>query len=369
MVSESRSKKKISQRLPIDDNLILKLVRILPAVYLIVLGAFCVTYKVFPGPDFLVLCFLLYAANSKRTKRFIKDWIPFFALFLAYETMRGIADNITGIVHVTELISAELQIFGTIPTLTLQQFFRNPILDWLGAFFYSLHLIIPTGFGFILWSRSSENYRKYTFALLLCSYSALITVLLYPTAPPWFGVNAERILFQIDGKMGVPFYATIFHILQPNPFAAFPSLHAAYPWLISLYAIKIKRIKALPILIIPLGVWFSAVYLGEHYIIDLVAGVAYSTFAFLFVEKIITQLSFRFQYATYFFALKNRLWFDRRDRDKPLNERPRTVQSSKPAKTNYADAFSALIEKNAINLGLIPVTSSSWYFLHNVRIY
>jgi len=103
-------------------------------------------------------------------------------------------------------------------------------------------------------------------------------------------VKAERILFQIDHKLGLPVYATIFNLIQPNPFAAFPSLHATYPWLISLYAFKIKRSKALPILIIPIGIWFSAVYLGEHYIIDLLGGVAYSTFSFFLVEKLIPRL-------------------------------------------------------------------------------
>jgi membrane-associated phospholipid phosphatase len=118
-----------------------------------------------------------------------------------------------------------------------------------------------------------------------------MTVLLIPSAPPWFGVKADRILFQIDHEMGVPFYATLFALIEPNPFAAFPSLHAAYPWLVSLYSIKIKRIKALPILIIPFGVCFNAVYLGEHYVIDILAGVAYATATFFLVEKLVTRLS------------------------------------------------------------------------------
>lgn len=248
-------------------------------------------YKVFPAPDFLALCLLIYAAHMKRTRRFVKDWFPFIAILLAYDTMRGIADNIAGIVHVTELIRAEQFLFGTIPTSVLQQSYRTPILDWTGAFFYSLHFIVPLVFGFILWNRSPENYRKYTVALLITSYSALITFLAYPSAPPWFGVNAERILFQMDGAMGVPLYATIYAFIEPNPFAAVPSLHAAYAWVVSLYAIKIKRIKALPILIYPLGVWCSAVYLGEHYIIDLMAGVAYSTVAYFLAEKIIARYS------------------------------------------------------------------------------
>jgi membrane-associated phospholipid phosphatase len=281
---------KAGKNLQIDDHSTYSLGIVFIAIYLAVLGVFCVTYNVFPGPEFVIVCFFIYAIYRKWTRRFIKDWIPFVALFLAYEAMYGIADNISRIVHSRELISAELQMFGTIPTLVLQQFYRNPVLDYLGAFFYSLHFIIPTVFGFILWKYSHENYRKFTFALLVCTYSALLTFLLYPSAPPWFAVKAERILFQIDHNIGVPIYTTIFEFIQPNPFAAFPSLHATYPWLVSLYAIKIKRIKALPILIIPLGVWFSAVYLGEHYIIDLLGGVAYATFAFILVEKIIPRL-------------------------------------------------------------------------------
>jgi len=291
MVSVAQSKKTKNSEERIDDHFLLNLSRLLPIVYLVALCIFCVAYNVFPGPDFLILCFFIYAAFTKRAQRFIKDWFPFLALFLAYEAMRGIADNITGIVHVNELISAELQIFGTIPTLVLQQFYRSPILDWIGAFFYSFHFLIPTVFGFVLWHRSRENYQKYTIALLVSSYSALITVLLFPSAPPWFGVKADRILFHIDHEMGIPLYATLFVLISPNPFAAFPSLHATYPWLISLYSIKIKRIKALPILIIPLGVWFSAVYLGEHYVIDLLAGVVYTTVAFFLVEKLVTRIS------------------------------------------------------------------------------
>jgi len=291
MVNVSQKEKaKAKKTSRIDAYSTYSLGRMFIVIYLAVLSVFCVTYNVFPGPEFVVICFFIYAAYRKWTRRFIKDWVPFVALFLAYEAMYGIADNISGIVHVKELISAEFQIFGTIPTLVLQQFYRTPVLDYLGAFFYSLHFMIPTVFGFILWKYSPENYRKFTFALLVCTYSALITFLLYPAAPPWFGVKAERVLFQIDHKLGLPVYATIFNFIQPNPFAAFPSLHATYPWLITLYAIKIKRIKALPILLIPVGVWFSAVYLGEHYIIDLLGGVAYSTFAFFLVEKLIPRL-------------------------------------------------------------------------------
>lgn len=276
-----------------DERFPFNLGRRFPVVYSLALVIFCIVYNVFPALDFLVLCLFICAAYIKRAQRFMKDWFPFVALLMAYGTMRGITDNIANIVHVTEPIKAELCLFGTIPTVMLQQFYRTPILDWVGALFYSLHFLVPFVFGFVLWNRSSENYRKYTVALLITSYSALITFLAYPSAPPWFGIDAERILFQMDGVIGVPLYATIYGFIAPNPFAAIPSLHAAYPWLIFLYAIKIKRIKAFPLLFFPFGVWFSTVYLGEHYVVDLIAGVIYSTVAYFLAEKLTACHTFR----------------------------------------------------------------------------
>jgi hypothetical protein len=50
-----------------------------------------------------------------------------------------------------------LQLFGTIPTLVLQQCYRSFSLDVLGALFYSLHFIAPIVFAFVLWKFSPKN--------------------------------------------------------------------------------------------------------------------------------------------------------------------------------------------------------------------
>jgi membrane-associated phospholipid phosphatase len=263
---------------------------VLPAIYALVLSVFCLIYRVFPGPEFVILLFFIYAAYNKRTQRFVKDWVPFVTLFVSFEAMYGLIGGLSGIVHVQEPIRADLNLFGAIPTLWLQQFFRMPVLDYLGAFFYSLHFVAPTVFAFVLWKYQPKHYWKYSLAFAICTYCALITFLVFPVAPPWYGVNATRVLFQVDSDLGMPIYRSVFDFIQPNPFAAFPSLHATYPWLISLYALKIGKKRALPILAFPVFVWFSAVYLGEHYVVDILGGIAYATFAFLLVEKLIPRL-------------------------------------------------------------------------------
>ena len=258
-----------------------------PVAFSLTLLGICLAYGVLPGPEILVLCFFIYAAYNKRSRRFVKDWFPFLSLFLCYEAMSTIVPTLSKVVHVAEPIAMDLRLFGSIPTLVLQQLFRSPFLDYLGAFFYSLHFFAPTVFAFLLWKYAPGNYRKYVLALGIGTYSALITFLVYPVAPPWYGVQATRILTQLDQSLGVPFYRSIFDFVESNPFAAFPSLHAMYPTLISLYALKIKKAKALPVLLFPIGVWFSTIYLGEHYVIDVIGGVAYAICAFLLAEKII----------------------------------------------------------------------------------
>jgi membrane-associated phospholipid phosphatase len=263
------------------------LVVVFSAVFASILLVFCLAYGVIPGPELIVLCFFIYAAYNKWSRRFVRDWVPFVLFFLSYEAMGPMVSSLSGAVRVEELKITELQLFGTIPTLVFQQSCRTPFLDYLGAFFYSLHFIAPTAFAFLLWKYHSENYQRYILALAIGTYSALITFLVYPTAPPWFGVGATRILIQLDHNLGMPFYRTISDYIQSDPFAAFPSLHAMYPWLISLYALKIKKTKALPVLLFPIGVWFSTVYLGEHYVVDLIGGVIYGTCAFFLADKLI----------------------------------------------------------------------------------
>ena len=88
---------------------------------------------------------------------------------------------------------------------------------------------------------------------------------------------------------GVSVPATIYHWLTPNQYAAMPSLHAAYPFLGALFALRLWGRRAWPALAYTAGVWVSIVYLGEHYIVDIIGGVIFALAAF-FGEEWFTQV-------------------------------------------------------------------------------
>ena len=252
-------------------------------------------------PDVLAVAFGLGAVVLGRGRLFLRDWIPFVALLLAYELMRGVADE-TGIgVHIGDMVTAErLFAFGTVPTQVLQEALPHvgsgPDPVALAAtVVYMLHFALPLASGFVLWVWRREQYYDYVASLILLSVAAFITYLLIPAAPPWFAANEGALtgpdgqplitylkpiafeqVAQAFGFDGQYLYSLAFGGVNPNLVAAFPSLHVAYPFLAFLALRRAFGHIGWLALGYTLLVAFSVVYTGDHWIIDLVAGVAYA---------------------------------------------------------------------------------------------
>ena len=236
-------------------------------------------------------------------KAFVRDWAPFLLLLFGYELMRGVADNVADIgslsredhgrVLVQGLIDAEkLLFFGRLPTIWLQdRLYVEGTTHWydaLAALVYMFHFVLPLAFGFLLWARDRRLFRRFTMTLLATSYGAFVFFLLVPAAPPWL---AEQWGY-VDG-VGRPSYQAYKLFLpqrfadvdtfrlwtqaSPNPVAALPSLHAAFPWLVLLFAVQAFGRWGWLALVYNVALWFSVVYLSQHWFVDVLAGMAWAT--------------------------------------------------------------------------------------------
>jgi membrane-associated phospholipid phosphatase len=241
-------------------------------------------------PEWVVLALLVIAVALGRGLTFLADWGPFLILFFAYEAMRGFASKTGFAPH--DLSGLERTVFGgSLPTLTLQHDFYHPGVvspqDVVAMFFYFMHFPLPILVGFVFWLNSREHYRRYIAALLLMCFIAFITYLFWPSAPPWYQV--EGVYKIIDRTVQVlwpnQYYVSgIYHSFNPNRFAAFPSLHAAFPALAAVYAWRRYRPLSIVLILWSLAVLVSIVYLGEHYVVDALAGYVYVAVAAALVE-------------------------------------------------------------------------------------
>lgn len=242
-------------------------------------------------PQWVVLSLLVIALALGRGKQFLVDFLPFLVLFFAYETMRGFASH-TGFPTHNLAPLERAAFFGQLPTLWLQGAFYNPgqvgVLDVAAIVFYFMHFVLPVGVGFIFWLESREYYWRFTAALLLLCFLAFVTYLFFPSTPPWlqFPHEVHKISNETVSKLGLNYFISpIYQRFDPNQYAAFPSLHAAFPTLAAVYAWPRHRKLAVALLVWTACVWFSIVYLGEHYVVDALDGVIYVAVAVFLVER------------------------------------------------------------------------------------
>ena len=253
----------------------------LALVYLVLVSAFMIWRGISVSPDYLLVLLLPVAIGTGRFWRFLGDWVPFVVIFLAYEAMRGVAPK-TGIPpHVADLADLESTLFaGHIPTALLQAWLANPpgrVVAYAATVVYFSHFVFPIAVAMALWLVDRRQFLRFTTALMGMCFVAFAIFVLAPTAPPWYAeshgaiTGVQKIITTTLPSAVSPYYAA----LNPNPVAAFPSLHAAFPFLGYLAVREVfSRRAALVVLAWCLAVWFSVVYLGEHYAVDVIAGVA-----------------------------------------------------------------------------------------------
>ncbi|HVB77000.1 MAG TPA: phosphatase PAP2 family protein [Candidatus Nitrosotalea sp.] len=240
-------------------------------------------------PEFVAFALLVLAIAMGRGRQFVFDFLPFLLLFFAYEVMRGFAGSTGFAPH--DIGRLEQWVFrGNLPTVWLQRHLYNParigLLDWITITFYFLHFVLPLCVGFYFWTRDREHFWRYVAALLFMSFIAFLTFLFFPSAPPWYQYPhlVHKISNETVQKWGIGYTVVIYQHLNPNQFAAFPSLHAAYPTLAMVYAFPRYPKFAAFLALWSLCVFFSVVYLGEHYVVDILLALVYVAVATITVE-------------------------------------------------------------------------------------
>ena len=234
--------------------------------------------------DQMFLILLTASVFLGQVRNTILYWSPFVILFLAYEAMRGIVDELSANVIYMLPIDFEQKLFGNVLTISFQNFVNANfslasinIINLIAAFLYSLHFIAPMVFAYILFLKHKKEFLDFSIAMIILSYAALFTFLLFPTAPPWMASENGYIddLEHVTVNIANLPIATLYVWINPNPIAAIPSLHAAYPLLITLFCIKLYGKKAFILFTFPFLMLLALIYLGEHYLLDALIGYLY----------------------------------------------------------------------------------------------
>jgi hypothetical protein len=265
-----------------------------------VLGALFIGYAVLlstkatlagtlPSVAHFLMAMFGVALIANLAGRFIRDWTLVLGGVIAYVLAGRYASGLDMPIYYGPQLEADRLIgLGSVPSEWLQSHLysgRTGPLEVLSVAMYFSHFFAPLLLGFYIWvRRMNRAFKELMFAILATSILADIVFVLLPTAPPWLA--AERGLISVHHLLKESLHD--FHLnglasligdpQKYNIVAALPSMHAAFPVIALIVAVR----HALPRWIITLqamqllGVFFSIVYLGDHYVVDAIAGTAFA---------------------------------------------------------------------------------------------
>jgi membrane-associated phospholipid phosphatase len=261
--------------------------------YLLAVAGIMIWRGISVSPDYLLFVLIPVALLSGRFLGFLRDWVPFVVIFLGWEAMRGVAPKTGFAPHVSDLAHIETTLFGGhLPTTVLQQALNvgtfGRVLSYGATVVYFCHFVFPLAVGMVLWLVDRVQFVRFTTALMAMALVAFVIFLLLPTAPPWYA-QQHGIISGFTKIIGTTLPSSVspyYNGLNPNPVAAFPSLHAAFPFLGYLALRRVYPRGAWIAFAWCILVWFSVVFLGEHYVVDVIGGVILAGLSWLLMMRV-----------------------------------------------------------------------------------
>ena len=211
-------------------------------------------------------------------------WLGFL---YAYRYTRGIADRDPFKAFHNGLRVADVEHrFTGLWELSVQSFVGSSgllreLTSW--TYWHSQFTVLGLSLLWIyLWR--NESFVRVRNTLLLANVIGLVGFVLVPTAPPrmfpelgfvdtlaTFGINHNSAIVRADS----------------NPYAAMPSLHAADALIIGVALALLVRPRWLKVLWLlwPGWVWFSVIATGNHFWLDIVAGIVVALVAAAIINR------------------------------------------------------------------------------------
>ncbi len=212
----------------------------------------------------------------------LRQLVIWFGFLLAYQVARGVADGdpARAFENGRKIIDLERNA-NALFELSLQQLANSSrLLTVVTSWTYWLSQFTVVGLA-LLWVylRRNASFVRFRNSILLANVVGLLGYVLLPTAPPrmFQDLGFVDTLAQFGGLN----HGSGLIQLASNPYAAMPSLHSADALIVGIalaFLVRRPLFKALWLLW-PAWVWFAVMATGNHFWLDIVAGVAVAAIA------------------------------------------------------------------------------------------
>jgi len=200
-------------------------------------------------------------------------WLGFYG---AYQVARGAADHSVEQAFANGQAIIDIQrSLGSMIELPLQQLVESSsLLVQATSYTYWLSQFAVVGIALLwIYFRAHERFFRFRNTLILANLIGLVGYVALPTAPP-------RMFPQAGFNDTLADHAAVTHNsglidFAANPYAAMPSLHSCDALIVGVVmALVVRRTWAKALwLAWPAWVWFSVMATGNHFWLDIAAGI------------------------------------------------------------------------------------------------
>jgi hypothetical protein len=175
---------------------------------------------------------------------------------------------------------------GVLPTLRLQRLLSSGSgttrLDAVLVWAHWVWFLVPNGtLAYVLWRRP-DLFARATARIYATFELGAIVYWLLPTAPPWYAAlnnqpgagQVRRLMSEYGEELWGDRWPALYAALGGNPLAAMPSLHVATAAMAARVMGDVGTAEAMALSAYSGLLAFALVYLGEHYVVDIAAGLA-----------------------------------------------------------------------------------------------
>jgi membrane-associated phospholipid phosphatase len=229
------------------------------------------------------------AMPRSRTRDVATCALQMWAYVLVYQMPYDDPDALRRRVHVTYPVKLDRALgLGRLPTLRLQDALAKTGAirsgDKLLVWAHWLWFLVPHGtVAYLLLRRPQQFARGAT--LTYAVFDVGVTgYWLVPTAPPWYaaelgqiggdGPAVRRMMAEHGEQFWKAAWRPLYDFLGGNPLAAMPSLHFATSVMAAHLLTDAGPLQGVAGWTYAVTLGFALVYLGEHYLVDLLAGLA-----------------------------------------------------------------------------------------------
>jgi membrane-associated phospholipid phosphatase len=222
--------------------------------------------------------------NGKIIETIYDIVFPVIAVLLIFDSLGGLIRYINPRTYDHILIQIDYIIFGTHPTLFLEQFI-HPVFTEILQLAYTSYYFLPLILGIILKvRRKNAEFDRSIFLILLCFFLSYIGYILVPAIGPRYTMNHLQNT-ELDGILLRNIIDGTLTRLEGIKRDAFPSGHTAVTLVILSLAYRFQKSLFWIFLPVVIALLISTVYLRYHYVIDVMGGIILFAFTVFIGEK------------------------------------------------------------------------------------